>query len=193
MPVPKKARLWPWTTDKNSRYRWKYLFKSNGRQRQSNLVLFKIKIFKLKRDAYTYLPLKLTFLTPGVMFLHNNSLHSILTPWSRVLLEKLTGFQLVKKYAAFYGTRRIIIALPSARHLYLPRPRSIQSMTPITLPPISAGVFQVVSFPQFSPPKPYTNLSSPHTCYMPCSSHYSRFYHPNNNGWGEQLTKLHVM
>jgi hypothetical protein len=28
----------------------------------------------------------------------------LLTPWSRVLLEKLTGRQLVKKFPAFYGT-----------------------------------------------------------------------------------------
>ena len=34
----------------------------------------------------------------------------LLTPWSRVLLEKLTGFQLVKKFPAFYGTRRFITA-----------------------------------------------------------------------------------
>jgi len=32
----------------------------------------------------------------------------LLTPWSRVLLEKLTGFQLVKKFPAFYGTRRFV-------------------------------------------------------------------------------------
>jgi len=38
---------------------------------------------------------------------------------SRVLLEKLTGFQLVKKFPAFYGIRRFITALPSARHLSL--------------------------------------------------------------------------
>jgi len=30
----------------------------------------------------------------------------LLTPWSRVLLEKLTVFQLVKKFPAFYETRR---------------------------------------------------------------------------------------
>ena len=34
------------------------------------------------------------------------STYSILTPRSRVLLQKLTGFQLVKKFPAFYGTRR---------------------------------------------------------------------------------------
>jgi hypothetical protein len=27
-----------------------------------------------------------------------------LTPWSRVLLEKLTDSQLIKKFPAFYGT-----------------------------------------------------------------------------------------
>jgi len=26
------------------------------------------------------------------------------TPWSRILLEKLTGSQLVKKFPSFYGT-----------------------------------------------------------------------------------------
>jgi len=34
----------------------------------------------------------------------------LLTPWSRVLLEKLTGFHLVKKFHAFYGTRMFITA-----------------------------------------------------------------------------------
>ena len=41
----------------------------------------------------------------------------LLTPWCRVLLEKLTGLQLVKKFPAFHGTRRFITALTSARHL----------------------------------------------------------------------------
>ena len=43
-------------------------------------------------------------------------LHS-LTPWSRVLLEKLTGSQLVKKFPAYYGTLWFITALTSARTL----------------------------------------------------------------------------
>jgi hypothetical protein len=41
----------------------------------------------------------------------------LLTPQSRVLLEKLTGSQLVKKFHTFYGTRTIINAFTSARHL----------------------------------------------------------------------------
>jgi hypothetical protein len=32
----------------------------------------------------------------------------LLTPCSTVLLDKLSGFQLVKKFPAFYGTRRFI-------------------------------------------------------------------------------------
>ena len=38
----------------------------------------------------------------------------LLTPWSRILLEKLTGSQLVKKFPAFYGTCRFFTALTSA-------------------------------------------------------------------------------
>ena len=41
----------------------------------------------------------------------------LLTPCSTALLEKPTGFQLVKKFPAFYGTRRFITAFTSARHL----------------------------------------------------------------------------
>jgi hypothetical protein len=58
----------------------------------------------------------------------------LLTPWSRVLLEKLTGSQLVKKFLAFYGTRMFISASTSARHLSLSITSSIQSIPHITLP-----------------------------------------------------------
>jgi hypothetical protein len=53
-----------------------------------------------------------------------------LTPWSTVLLEKLTGSQLVQKLSAVYGTRKSIIAFTSVRHLCLSWARSIQSMPP---------------------------------------------------------------
>ena len=52
------------------------------------------------------------------------------TPWSRVLLEKITNLQLVKKLPEFYGTRRFITALTSARHLSLSWASSIQSTHP---------------------------------------------------------------
>ena len=52
-----------------------------------------------------------------------------LTPYSTVLLEKLTGFQLVKKLPTFYGTRRFIIAVTSARHLAISCASSIQPIS----------------------------------------------------------------
>ena len=52
----------------------------------------------------------------------------LLTPWRRVLLEKLTGLQLVKKFPAFHGTRRFITALTSFRHLSLSWASPIQSI-----------------------------------------------------------------
>jgi len=62
--------------------------------------------------------------------LFNRLVEDLLTPWYRVLLEKLTGLQLVKKFPAFHGTRRFITALTSVRHLSLSWASSIQSIYP---------------------------------------------------------------
>jgi hypothetical protein len=43
----------------------------------------------------------------------------LLTPRSRVLLQKLTGSQLDKKFPALYGIRRLIIAFTTTCHLSL--------------------------------------------------------------------------
>ena len=93
----------------------------------------------------------------------------LLTPRCRVLLEKLTGLQLVKKFPAFHRTRRFINALTSVRHMSLSWASPIQS---IYLHPTSWRsililsthlrlVSPVDSFPPVSPPRPYT-LPSPH-------------------------------
>jgi len=52
----------------------------------------------------------------------------LLTPWCRVLLEKLTGLQLVKRFPAFHGIRRFITALTSVHHLSLSWASPIQSI-----------------------------------------------------------------
>ena len=54
----------------------------------------------------------------------------LLTPWCRVLLQKLTGLQLVKKFPTFHGTRRFITALTNVRHLSLSWASPIQSIYP---------------------------------------------------------------
>ena len=52
----------------------------------------------------------------------------LLTSWSRIILEKLIFSQLVKKFPAFYGTRRSITAFTRPSHVSLSWTRSIQSM-----------------------------------------------------------------
>jgi len=56
---------------------------------------------------------KRLFRASGVLFAY------LLSALSRVLLQKPTGSQLVKKFPATYGTRKVIIAFPTARHLSL--------------------------------------------------------------------------
>ena len=54
----------------------------------------------------------------------------LLILWCRVLPEKLTGLQLVKKFPAFHGTRRLITALTSVRQLsILGQPNPVYSLT----------------------------------------------------------------
>ena len=65
----------------------------------------------LNLDSSFYLSVRSSWVFP--------KFYCILTPWCRVLLEKLTGLQLVKKFPAFHGTRRFITALTSVRHLSL--------------------------------------------------------------------------
>ena len=121
----------------------------------------------------------------------------LLTPWSRVLLEKLARSQLVKKFPAFYGTRRFITAITSARQLSLSWASSIQSIPPHptswrSILILSSHLFLGLPsglLPSGFPTKTmYTPLP-----YMPRPSHSSRFYHPNNIGWGVQIIKLLVM
>jgi len=95
----------------------------------------------------------------------------LLTPWCRVLLEKLTGLQLVKKFSAFHGTRRIITTLTSVRHLSLTWASPIQSIYPH---PTAWRSTLILS--------DHLRLGLPsgfHTRHMPSPFHSSRFYHPH--------------
>ena len=65
-----------------------------------------------------------------MVHLINSMKYYLLTPWCRVLIDKLTGLQIVKKFPAFYGTRRFITALTSIRHLSLSWASPIQSIYP---------------------------------------------------------------
>jgi len=109
----------------------------------------------------------------------------LLTPRSRVLLEKLTICQLVKKFPAFYGARKIITAFTSARN---PVPILIQ-LDPVHT---STSHFLNIHLNIILPPTPWSpkwslSIRFPHqypahasllsnTCYKPRPSHSSRFY-----------------
>jgi hypothetical protein len=55
----------------------------------------------------------------------------LLNPWSRALLEKLTGFAVNQEIPLIYGTPKFITVLTSARHLSLSWANSIQSPQPL--------------------------------------------------------------
>ena len=115
----------------------------------------------------------------------------LLTLWCRVLLEKLTGLQLVKKFHAFHGTRRLITALTSVHHLSLSWTSPIQSIYPhptswrsilILSTHLSLGLRSGLlpsSFPNQDSIHPPLLT---HTRHMPSPSHSSPIYHPHNIG-----------
>ena len=76
---------------------------------------------------YTYEGIRIKI---SLRYLTCSQIHYLLTSWCRVLLEKLTGLQLVKKFPTFHGTRRFITALTGVRHLSLSWASPIQSIYP---------------------------------------------------------------
>ena len=117
--------------------------------------------------------------------------YSILTPWCRVLLEKLTGLQLVKKFPAFLWNPKVhyrthkppppfpVLGQPNpvhipTSHLLEIHPNIIHPSTPRS-PQWSLSL----QFPHQDTIRPPLLT---HTRHMPSPSHSSRFYHPHNIG-----------
>ena len=121
----------------------------------------------------------------------------LFTPWSTVL-EKLTGFCLVKKFPTFYRTRTFITAFTNASHLSLSWASLIQSIPPhptswrsiLILSFLLCIGLQSDLFPSGFPTKTlYMPLFSP-ICTT-CPTHL--IFHPNNIGWGVQINKVLIM
>jgi len=121
----------------------------------------------------------------------------LLIPCSRVLLEKLTGSQLVKKFPAFYGTQMFITAFTRARHFSLswaslfhpipPHPtsrRSILILSSHLRLGFASGLFPSV----FSTNPQYTPLLSPIPAV--CSVHLILLDFITQTILGEQYNSL---
>ena len=103
------------------------------------------------------------------------------------------GFQLVKKFPAFYGTRRFITAFTSARQLSLSWGSSIQSMSPhptscisilISSSHLRLGLPSGLLHSGFPTKSLYTPRLSPICATCPAHLILFDFYHPNNIMWG---------
>ena len=70
---------------------------------------------------------------------------------------------------------------------HIPLPEDPEDLSKYN-PPIYALVFQVVSFPHFSPPKPCIHLYSSHMCYIPHPAHF--FYLMTQTILGEEYRSL---
>jgi len=124
----------------------------------------------------------------------------LLTTYSRVLLEKLTGLQLVKKYPHFMEPEG---SLPHSQVPYLSYPepaRSVHNPTShflmihlniilLSMPGSSKWSLDL----RFPHQTPLWTSNLPHTCYMHRPSQSSRFYHSHNIWWAVQIIKFLIM
>jgi len=76
---------------------------------------------KLKAVAFptTCVSLFTKYVRSLILWVRVSSWYHLLTPWSRVLLEKLTGSAARQEIPRIFGTRRFLTVPTSARYLSL--------------------------------------------------------------------------
>ena len=120
-----------------------------------------------------------------------SSVTYFLTPWSRVLLEKLTGFAANQEIPRFLWN-------PKVHYRTHKRPPPVPILSQLHPVPTNPSHFLkihlniILSSTSWSPQWglslrfPHQNLVHTstvlHTCHMPRPSNCSRFYHPQNTG-----------
>jgi len=127
------AALWPCgksASDRNEYQEYFLGFKCSRCVGLTNLPPFMGRLSRNLGALASWNPEGLSRPVQRLPYLYLFLLTYLLTPWCRVLLEKLTGLQLVKKFPAFHGTRKFVTALTSVRHLSLSWASPIQSIYP---------------------------------------------------------------
>ena len=126
---------------------------------------------------------------------------NLLTPWSRVLLEKFTGSAASQEIPRTLWNPKIHLRIykrpPSVPILSQLCPVSTPSHFPkihlnIILPSMSGSPHWSHSL-RFPHQNPVHTSPLPHMRHMPCPSHSSRFYHPHNIGYGVKILKLLII
>ena len=115
----------------------------------------------------------------------------LLTPWCRVLLEKLTGLQLVKKFPAFLWNPKVhyrthkhpppVSILGQPNPVHIPTSHLLEIRPNINHPSTPRSPQWSLSL-RFPHQDPIHRPLLTHTCHMPSPSHSSRFCHPHNIG-----------
>src|SRR5215510_7152474 len=141
------------------------------------------------------------------MFVHFKQLYSnlsiqstnctadyLLTPWSRVLLEKLTGLQLCQELPRILWNSKVHYRIHKCPAT-CPYPEPAQSNSLSHILKIHLNIIHpsTPGSPKWTDTPHQNPVFASHLHYLSHPSHSSRLYHSNHIGCGAQIVKLLIM